>query len=378
MESQIDKFECDFTLALNNRTGKYLFCRELIEETSDLIKSVRYWRLAAESPPRGLIARVLGRCAQMEVSVRFNHPGSYKWVPPISRKVPIIFTDPRECLLYSVHTSDVVICHDMGPLTHRELYHPAVFQLYNSAFARIANAKPHMVFVSQATRNEFVTLFGTDFPYLRVVHIPLRQAMNTEETSPLPGLPDRFLLTVGAIGARKNQLGSIKAFTHSGLANEGWGYVLCGSPEPGYEAVVEAAQAASQVFLLSHVTDSQLRWLYRRARGFVLPSLLEGFGLPAAEAIRFDLVPLVGRGGALEEVTGDQAILVDPLSVEQIAAGMRGLVEMNETERIRRITALKTHISKFSKVNTMLAWRETLAICLKSANAARDFDKASA
>jgi glycosyltransferase involved in cell wall biosynthesis len=374
MESRIERVECDFTLALNNRTGKYLFCKELIEETPDLIKSVRYWRLAAKSAPRGLIARVLGRCAQMEVSVRFNHPRSYKWLPSISRKLPVIFTDPRECVLYSLRTSDVVICHDMGPLTHRELYHPAVFRLYNSAFARIAAAKPHMVFVSQATRNEFTNLFGTDFPYLRVVHIPLRQAMNTEETSPVPGLPDRFLLTVGAIGARKNQLGSIKAFAHSGLANEGWGYVLCGSPEPGYEAVVKAAQTVSQVIVLRHVSDSQLRWLYRHAKGFVLPSLLEGFGLPAAEAIRFDLIPLVGRGGALEEVTGDQAILVDPISIEQIAAGMRGLVEMNEPERIRRITALKIHISKFSKGDTMLAWRETLAVCLKSANDAHDFN----
>jgi glycosyltransferase involved in cell wall biosynthesis len=371
MISQIEKVECDFTLALNNRTGKYFFCKELIEETADLIKTVHYWRLTAKSPPSGFAAKVLGKCSQKEAAVRSNYPKSYEYFPPISRKLPVIFTDPRECVLYSIKPWDIVICHDMGPLTHPELYHPGVFRLYRCAFARIVAARPHMVFVSEATRDEFVNLYGKDFPYLSVVHIPLRQAMDGDEMSSVSDVPQRYLLTVGAIGTRKNQLRSIEAFARSGLAHEGYAYVLCGGPEPGYDSVALAAQRISQVKLVGHVSDSQLRWLYRHARGFVLPSLLEGFGLPAAEAIRFNLVPLIGGGGALQEVTGDQAILVDPLNTEEIASGMRRLAEMNETERADRISALKRHVTQFSRNKTMSAWREALQASLKAANDAQ-------
>jgi glycosyltransferase involved in cell wall biosynthesis len=371
MTLRIEKVECDFTLALNNRTGKYFFCKELIEETRDLIKAVRYWRLSAKSPPRGFAARLLGKCSQIEVGFRSTHLNSYRYFPPISRKSPVIFTDPRECVLYSIKPWDVVICHDMGPLTHRELYHPGVFNLYQCAFARIVAARPLMVFVSEATRDEFISFCGEDFPYLGVVHIPLRQAMDGEEISPIMGVPQKFLLTVGAIGTRKNQLRSIEAFVRSGLAQEGYAYVLCGGAEPGYDSVSRAAREISQVKLVGHVSDSQLRWLYRHARGFVLPSLLEGFGLPAAEAIRFDLVPLIGSGGALQEVTGDHAILVDPLNTEEIAAGMRRLVWMSETERADRISALKMHVAQFSRKKTMSAWREALRVSLKAANDAQ-------
>jgi glycosyltransferase involved in cell wall biosynthesis len=55
---------------------------------------------------------------------------------------------------------------------------------------------------------------------------------------------------------------------------------------------------------------------------FVLPSLYEGFGLPILEAMASGVPVVTSRGGALEEVAGDAAILVDPLDVEAIAAAI--------------------------------------------------------
>jgi glycosyltransferase involved in cell wall biosynthesis len=112
------------------------------------------------------------------------------------------------------------------------------------------------------------------------------------------------------------------------------------------------------VILPGHVSDNQLRWLY--ARGFTLPSLIEGFGLPAAEAISRGLVPSLSRGETLHEVAGDSAILVDPLNTDELADGMRLLAHMEQQERQARPPELRQSIARFSRNLAEAAWRSTL------------------
>ena len=180
-------------------------------------------------------------------------------------------------------------------------------------------------------------------------------------------VPRKYFLTVGSIGARKNQMRSIEAFAASGLASAGYAYVICGGPEPGAEPVVETARRTPGVILPGYVDDAELRWLYRNALGFVLPSLLEGFGLPAAEAIYHGLVPLLSSGGALAEVAGDSAIYVDPLDVTDIAAGMVTLAGLTPEERDRRVEQSLLSIGRFSPEAAATRWRAAL---LQAASAA--------
>jgi glycosyltransferase involved in cell wall biosynthesis len=278
----------------------------------------------------------------------------------------MVFTDPRECILYQMKPCDVVLCHDMGPLTHPDLYTPGVRELYALAFDRIKAAKCFMLFVSKASRSDFVKLCGSDFPLMQVVYPPIRTGMERSDGREVPGVPPKYLLTVGSVGARKNQVRSIEAFKASGLANKGYAYVICGGPEPGVEQVINLAQETAGVILPGYVDDDQLRWLYRNAKGFVLPSLLEGFGLPAAEAINYGLVPLVGHGGALQEVAGDAAVLVDPFDVRNIAAGMITLAGLSDEERNNRVDLLRHSVERFSLESAVAAWRSALILAASS------------
>jgi hypothetical protein len=90
-----------------------------------------------------------------------------------------------------------------------------------------------------------------------------------------------------------------------------------------------------------------------------LPSLLEGFGLPSAEAISRGVVPLLGRGATLHEVAGDSAILVDPLNMDEIADGVRLLAHMGHEERQARLSELRQSIARFSRNFAVAAWRST-------------------
>jgi glycosyltransferase involved in cell wall biosynthesis len=349
----------EFTLALNNATGKYFVCRDVIDGCSDLIRNVWYWRLPLKRLPPRAAAKVLGRLALFELNFRLESRTA-QFLPLMRNPRPLVFSDPREVILYDLKGFDVVLCHDMGPVTHPDLYHPMVKFTYEAAFEKISKAKPILVFVSKCSLTNFVTLYGDDYPLMKLIYPAVRESVESGPEEPIAAAPKRFLLTVGSVGSRKNHLRSVAAFARSKLADDGFFYVICGGPEPGFDAVVEAASKMPAVILTGHVNDSQLRWLYANATGFVLPSLLEGFGLPAAEAISRGLVPLLSKGGALHEVAGDSAILIDPLNVEEIAEGMRQLAYLEEAERHGRLVGLRQSIARFSRQSATAAWRATL------------------
>ena len=92
--------------------------------------------------------------------------------------------------------------------------------------------------------------------------------------------------------------------------------------------------------VLGYVSDAQLRWLYKEASAFVLPSLLEGFGMPALEAALHGLVPIISRDSALAEAVNGLAIHVDPLSVSDIGEAMESVLALDERRRDELKSAL--------------------------------------
>ena len=80
--------------------------------------------------------------------------------------------------------------------------------------------------------------------------------------------------------------------------------------------------AGDGVRWLGEVGDDELARLYRGARAVAYVSLYEGFGLPVLEAMACGAPVVAARTGALEEVAGGAAVLVDPLDPDAIAAGL--------------------------------------------------------
>jgi glycosyltransferase involved in cell wall biosynthesis len=137
------------------------------------------------------------------------------------------------------------------------------------------------------------------------------------------GLPDEHLLFVGTLEPRKNLRRLVEAhrtlpdappLTIIGAA--GWG-----------DGDAVGAATAERVRFLGFVPSADLSALYASASALCYPSLREGYGLPVLEAMAQGTPVVTSRGTSTEEAAGGAAVLVDPLDVESIAAGIAEALE---------------------------------------------------
>lgn len=356
MERQ--QYLMDFSLGLINRTGAYIICRDILREMPEYFPEVRYWRFIRRELPTGLFRRIAGRLMLHELSL-LKDRNTFIW--PDGRRTPHrrrLILDPLYVLRSRLEPEDIVLCHDIGPVSHPELFGGR--SLYEETYEKIRRVGPGMVFVSDATQRAFRERYGDGFRFLQTVAQYVRPGVLTGDTEPVPGVKPPFLLTVGALEARKNHLRVLDAYAQSGLSARGVSYVFCGSRHFGAEVILEKAARTPGAKALGYVTEPQLRWLYQNGCGFVLPSLLEGFGLPPIEAAQRGLVPIVSAGGAQEEAIGGAGVLVDPMSVDSIMQGMLRVVDMAQSERetLLRRAAHRGRVLSYGRF--IAGWRKVL------------------
>ena len=110
------------------------------------------------------------------------------------------------------------------------------------------------------------------------------------------------------------------------------------SQVPEIRAAIEASPARDRITLAGFVPDAELVFLYSRAYALVLPSLLEGFGLPAVEAMACGTPVLASRAGSLPEVVGPAGDLFDPMSAQDMAECVElFLANPDRRDRLARI-----------------------------------------
>jgi glycosyltransferase involved in cell wall biosynthesis len=130
------------------------------------------------------------------------------------------------------------------------------------------------------------------------------------------------------------------------------------------ERLARMPALASRVDYRGYITDEDRQRLYAEASMLVLPSLEEGFGMTAVEAMQAGVPVIVAARGALPEVAGDAGMVVDPTRADDIAAAIERLLGSPE-ERRHRAEAGRLQAAQFSwsaSAQTLVAaYREALA-----------------
>lgn len=112
-------------------------------------------------------------------------------------------------------------------------------------------------------------------------------------------------------------------------------------------AVEIGLRPSSDTFVTGYVTDEELVWFYRHAAVYVFPSLAEGFGLPALEAMSLDLPVVASNASCLPEVLGDAALYFNPGSADDLAHVV-GRVLSDERLRTFLVQRGKQRVARYS------------------------------
>ena len=255
-----------------------------------------------------------------------------------------------------------VTIHD---LTHR-LYpevHERLKRYYFPAMINASVKKAKAVFaVSRATEKDLHHAMPISVGKTVVTPLAARKMgiSGPNATDSAKRTSEDYMLFVGTLEPRKNLPRLLMAW-HS-LDRETRGntkLLIVGATGWMVEELLKDLAADDSVRFLGHVDDSELASLLTGARALLYPSLYEGFGLPVVEAMQLGVPVLTANIGATQEIAEGAAVLVDPLSVEDIRAGMTRL--LMEPDLIARLSLAGPHRARsFSWEHTARTTVQTL------------------
>ena len=193
---------------------------------------------------------------------------------------------------------------------------------------RVARSLAPIITVSESARRDVSRDFGIPPERFRVIP----NGIDTELFHPLPGIPreaGRIIVTNSADMPLKGLTHLLQALPAVLKRHPGARLVVIGTPRPGgaVERLVGALGLGGAIEFTGRVTDADFVRHYARASVAVVPSVYEGFGLPAGEAMACAVPVVSTTGGALPEVVGDAGLLVPPADPPALAAAVLRLLD---------------------------------------------------
>ena len=231
----------------------------------------------------------------------------------------------------------VVTVHDLSFVRRPELMGWKDRQVFRLVVPRALRAAARVLTVSERTKRDLVDVYGV--PPERVVVTPngvdpvFRPSAAGEQAPSDTVSQGPYVLAVGSIERRKNQLAALAAARARGLP------LVVAGPEKDRELAAELR--AGGAFLAGYVEPARLADLYRGAACLVHTAVFEGFGLPVLEALACGTPVVAIREPAVEEVAGDAAVLV---TERELATG----IERALAERERLVQAGLERAQRFS------------------------------
>lgn len=201
-----------------------------------------------------------------------------------------------------------------------------------------------VITISEHSRREIVCRYRLPPERVAVTYLaageqyqPVTDAAALAHVRARYGLQERYLLALGNLQPRKNLIRLVDAYVRARTQGHlaGVQLVLAGKAQWGESELfsrVRQSGFAEDICFPGYVDDIDLPALYSAALAFVYPSLYEGFGLPPLEAMACGAPVICSHAASLPEVVGDAALIVDPGSVEGLAAA---LVEVTEQPALR-------------------------------------------
>ena len=202
----------------------------------------------------------------------------------------------------------------------------------------------HIIAVSEATKREIMDHFHIPGSKITVTYEGVDPAfMNMAASKEKRLVEEAYFLYVGNAYPHKNievLLEGFRQFKKSEVSSGTYKLVLVGADDFFYRQVrarVQDMGLASSVVFFGPANDSQLIRLYTHASAFVFPSLMEGFGLPALEAVALGCTACVSDIPVFHEILGPHAIYFDPNRSGSLAKSLTDIAAKKHPQETDKI-----------------------------------------
>ena len=321
------------------RTGDETYVRNLLRELASLAAESGI-RLAAvtrrpDLVPKGVEPVPLAARSQ-ELRMAFS-------LPRVLRRLGAGLCHTQYALPFRSPCPCVVTVHDLSFVRHPELMGRRDRFVFRRVVPRAVRRAARVLTVSERTKGDLVELYGV---------APARIVVTPNGVDPAfgPGTGSRdYVLAVGAIQKRKNQVAALDAAAAVGLP-----LVIAGPPKD-LELAEELRRRGAR--LEGHVEKERLAELYRGAACLVQTSRFEGFGLPVLEAMASGTPVVAVHEHALEEVAGDAAVFVEQ---DRVADGIRQALGDRERLVAAGLERARAFSWRATAERTLAVYREIL------------------
>ena len=232
----------------------------------------------------------------------------------------------------------VVTIHDLVFMRYPEFYQTIDRKIYFKKARYACKVADRIIAISRQTRQDIETFFQIPSGKIEVLYQPISPVF-FEKHEPAAvidkyKLPGKYIISVGTLERRKNQLALLKAMKLSGINVP----VVFVGKVTSYAAemkkYLQEYHLENQVYFLENIPEKELACLYRGALLSVYISVFEGFGLPVIESMACGCPVITSTVSVLPETAGEAAILCNPASSVDIGEKVQMLLDdepMRET-----------------------------------------------
>lgn len=256
----------------------------------------------------------------------------------------------------STSMKSVVTIHDLIFLRYPELYKSYDRNIYLKKTKHAVEVADKVVAISEQTKRDLVEFLNVSEDKI-VVHyqdcdVQFKKKLSIEsieDTKRKYGLPEKYVLSVGTIEERKNQLLTLKAAHKASVP-----VVFLGKKTSYYqelESYVTQYNLGDQVRFLEGVSFSDFPAIYQGALVLMYPSIFEGFGIPIVEAMNSGIPVITSKGSCFTETGGDAALYIE----NNVKVATDALLKVLNNSELREECVAKgrAHVEKFNVEKTI-------------------------
>jgi len=241
-------------------------------------------------------------------------------------------------------------------------YHPEQFvkkdlyQLINWEGYSVKNAS-RIITISQATKADIVKFYHYPEEKIMVAYPGYEKYQISHFKNQISnikkkyGVKGNYLLYLGTLQPKKNLVGLIQALNILVSQYPDITLVVVGKKGWLYEEIfqkVKELKLEDKVVFTDYLKEEEKPYLMAAAKGFVLPSFYEGFGIPVVEAMSLGVPVAISNTSSLPEVGGKAAFYFEPYKPEEIAQTLLKVVKLSSAEREKVAKEGKKQAEKFS------------------------------